>query len=252
VNHPAAAPGLIATRALGPGSCRAAAAVLSAAIGLIITGCGSSATSSTGRASPPAANPAAAAGLPPSTPAARRRLRAQELTIHRQVLAALHAAAHRHGRYGGIPAELRRAARPVDRTVTADARHPALAVEGLAVRLRLPGGEALATVVGPYVPHRLQGTGVRTTPTRFLVRLAGVSGRIPLSPRLFTITDELGQTLRPTVRLASGAPVTAARSTTRSVTLTMTATLPIGNGTLRYSPSGSRFLAAWDFDVETD
>ena len=35
-------------------------------------------------------------------------------------------------------------------------------------------------------------------------------------------------------------------------TLVLSTMLPIGSGTLRYTPVGPHYLAAWDFDVETD
>ena len=171
--------------------------------------------------------------------------------LHAQVLSALHAADRRRGHYGGRPTFLPGSRVRVGRTVSADPAHPALAIEGAAVRLRLPAGRSLAVAVGPYIPETVAGTAARQTAARFTITFADVSGALPVAPRLFTIVDELGQIIHPRVTVA-GRPAGSVSRLTRPGRVTLTTVLPVGNGTLRYTPGGHHYLAAWDFDVETD
>jgi hypothetical protein len=154
-------------------------------------------------------------------------------------------------RYGGLPSWLPTAAVPVGRVVTASPARPWLAVEGDAVRVVLPGGQALATAVGPAVPGEGQFPVPSSTTCTFTLTLADVSGTVPLSPSAFTIRDEQGQMHRPKVTAANGslAPATAHGGT---VTLILTAVLPTGSGELRWAPQGGTPVVSWDFAVEID
>lgn len=231
------------SRARRPGSLVALAGCLA------LAGCGSTGTSSTtstaGSVRPAASATAAPAPVSPA-------LRKQEEAIHAQVIASLHNLKDKHVRYGTPPANLPKAKIPVDRVVTATLSHPALAIQGDTVRLVLGTGSALATGVGPDVPYRIQGTSALHTPATFDVTFAGVNGRVPLSASLFTITDEQGEVHHPRISVLGGGRLPAFVPTGRAFNLVLNSYLPQGNGQLRYSPGGGRWVVAWDFDVETD
>jgi hypothetical protein len=177
---------------------------------------------------------------------------AQAQAVHQRVIAALHHLADKNVRYGGIPSFLPKATIPVNRVVSATATHPALAIQGDAVALRLARGHALATAVGPDIPDRIQGTSAPSTPAAFDLTFTGARGSVPLKSSAFTVTDELGVVHHPQVSVLGGGVVPTSVPVGRSFTLVLRTQLPIGNGRLRYAPAGPHPLVAWDFDVETD
>ncbi len=155
-------------------------------------------------------------------------------------------------RYGTIPSWLPRAKVRVGRVVTASPSHPWLAIEGDTVRVRLPTGRVTMTSVGPSVPEEGRFPVPPTTACRFIVTFASVHGSIPISARDFSFLGEHGPTRR--VRLSrrgGGRPPSRIRAG-HPLSLAVSATLPIGNGQLRWAPVGSRPTASWDFDVEID
>ncbi len=243
------------SRGRGPGSYRfsalsaalapAAVAALVALVAGLLAGCGSAVPVTTTPASPKHAEAPS-----PAVPRISSRLRAQEAAIHRQVLASLH---HEdHARYGGVPADLRgKQAAPVDQLLSATATHPVIAIQGNGVKLHLAHGSALATAVGPDVPDRIQGSGDLHTPATWDLTFADVHGTIPIAASRFTITDEQGSLLRPRLS-AAAAPLPKTVPAGRPFTLKLRTTISIGDGKLRFAPSGGRWLAEWDFDVETD
>ena len=155
-------------------------------------------------------------------------------------------------KYGQIPAWLPKAAVPVGRTVAASAAHPWLAIEGDTVSVHLAHGRVMATTVGPAVPEEGAFPVPATTPCAFTVTLTTASGAVPVSPRAFTILDELGYLHRPRVTAAGGGSPPARVARGRTVTLSVTAVLPTGNGRLRWAPAGATPIVSWDFDVEID
>jgi hypothetical protein len=180
-------------------------------------------------------------------------VRAQEIAIHRQVLGALHHEGDARVRYGTIPAVLRaRQAVPSNQVLSATAAHPAIAIQGNGVVLHLSHGTALATAVGPDVPDRIQGSADLHTPATWDVTFSTVHGTVPIAPRLFTITDEQGMMMAPHVTTVDGAPLPSVVPAGRPFTLRLTTVVSVGDGKLRYAPTGGAWLAEWDFDVETD
>ena len=167
-------------------------------------------------------------------------------------LAGASPAARSTAKYGQIPAWLPRAAVPVGRTVEASAAHPWLAIEGDTVSVLLAHGRVMATTVGPAVPQQGAFPVPATTPCAFTVTLTAASGAVPVSPRAFTILDELGHLHDPRVTAAGGGSPPARVARGRTVTLTVTAVLPTGNGRLRWAPAGATPIVSWDFDVEID
>ena len=167
-------------------------------------------------------------------------------------LAGASPAARSTAKYGQIPAWLPKAAVPVGRTVEASAAHPWLAIEGDTVSVHLADGRVMATTVGPAVPQQGAFPVPATTPCAFTVTLTAASGAVPVSPRAFTILDELGHLHDPWVTDAGGGSPPARVARGRTVTLTVTAVLPTGNGRLRWAPAGATPIVSWDFDVEID
>jgi hypothetical protein len=207
---------------------------------VLLAGCG---------ASTPASKHARAANAP--SPKISSSLRAQEVAIHREVLASLHHESN--SRYGGIPADLRnRQAAPANQVLTASAAHPAIAIQGNSVSLHLAHGSALATAVGPDIPERIQGSADLHTAATWVLTFDDAHGSVPISPGLFSITDEQGMLLQPHVSVVGGGALPKVVPRGRPLTLRLTAVVSVGDGKLRYAPQDGPWLAEWDFDVETD
>lgn len=223
------------------------AALLAAAVVAALAGCGSSAATS------PSATARATTTHAAPIPKVSKRVKAEELAVHRQVTNALHHHSDAHTRYGTIPKDIRhRQAPPANQVLSATAARPADAIQGVSVRLHLAHGSALATVVGPDVPTRIQGTSDLHTPAVWDLTFAHVHGTIPISARLFSITDEQGQLLSPHVSVLGGGSLPHTVPAGRPFTLRLGTRVSVGDGKLRYAPTGGRWLSEWDFNVETD
>lgn len=157
-------------------------------------------------------------------------------------------------RYGAIPSWLPKARIPVNRIVRASERHPWLAIEGDTVDVTLAGGSAELTTVGPQVPAADVATVPLKTrvPCTFDVTFARGAGTIPLRASSFTIIDELGQLHHPKVTLLGGGRLPSRIGAGGPVTLSVSAVLPVGAGTLRWAPLPTKPIVSWDFDVEVD
>jgi hypothetical protein len=209
----------------------------------LLAGCGTATPA-------PSTTHAAAAPKPPTV---SKGLRAEEQAIHQQVLASLHQDSAAGVKYGSIPTDLRgKQAPPSNQVLSASPAHPALAIQGISVVLHLAHGSALATVVGPDVPNRIQGSADLQTPATWDLTFADVHGTVPISPRLFTITDEQGALLSPRITVLGGGSLPRTVPAGRPFTLQLRTVVSVGDGKLRYAPSGGAWLAEWDFDVETD
>jgi len=159
---------------------------------------------------------------------------------------------HVAARYGGIPSWLPRPKVHVGRTVQASAAHPWLAIEGDTVAVHLARGRVLATAVGPAVPAEGQFPVPATTPCTLTLTFTSASGAVPLSSAAFTIVDESGHVHRLRLAGAGAARVPTRVTAGRTVTLTLSAVLPTGNGRLSWAPDGGRPIVSWDFEVEID
>jgi hypothetical protein len=157
-----------------------------------------------------------------------------------------------HERYGGLPSWLPKAKVAVGRVVHASAANPWLAIEGDTVAVALAQGAVKAITIGPNVPEDGRFPVPRTTPCSFEVTFTDASGIVPLGSRAFTILDELGAVHHPRVSGPNGGPVPRRVPAGESVTLTVSAVLPTGAGTLRWTPAGRTPVVGWDFDVEID
>jgi hypothetical protein len=139
---------------------------------------------------------------------------------------------------------------PVDRVVTASPTKPQLAVQGVAVQVQLPAGHVLATVTGPHVPPFVTPPPPTVAAT-FDVSMAEPAGDVPIKVSDFTITDQLGRSLHPSLVKPETTPpssLVAGRTTTFHVT----AVLPTGEGRIYWSPTPGNPIVGWDFIVEND
>ena len=240
-----------ASRAVAPGSrmpritVALPAIAVSAMVAATLAGCGSAATSSR------TATARAATTQTAPVPKVSTRVKAEEQAVHRQVSAALRH--HSHKRYGTIPKDIRdRQAAPANQVLSATAARRADAIQGVSIRLHVAHGAALATVVGPDVPTRIQGSSAVHTPAVWDLTFANVHGTIPIAARLFSITDEQGELLSPHVSVLGGGTPPHTVPAGRPFTLRLRTRVSVGDGKLRYAPTGGRWLAEWDFNVETD
>jgi len=163
--------------------------------------------------------------------------------------------------YGGVPDYLRNIpAAAGDRVLTGSAARPALTVEGDVVDVRLAGGTARASVVGPQVPGEGLPHQTASTACTWTVTLAGVSGAVAIAASDFTSLDHFGNVYRPTVLAGSvmvgagtppGDALPPAVGPGQTVTFQLRATMRVGQGLMRWAPGGAK-VASWDFQVETD
>ena len=147
---------------------------------------------------------------------------------------------------------LPRASVPRDRVLTATLSRARLAIEGDTVAVRLHSARAMVTAVGPAVPKEGQSPVPATSPCTFTVTLAAVHGSVPLSSRDFSFLSEHGERTGARVTLRGGGRLPRRVVAGRPLTLSVRAVLPVGNGRLRWTPSGTRPTVTWDFDVELD
>jgi hypothetical protein len=129
------------------------------------------------------------------------------------------------------------------------AADPAMSYAGSPVVITLDQGTVTANVQGPTFPAgtKLGATQVACT---FAVVLSDASRAVALDTARFDVLDHQGtaHALQP----ASGQTLPATVQPGQTVTLDLVATVPAGEGQLRYAPDGTHTAAAWDYVVETD
>lgn len=161
-----------------------------------------------------------------------------------------HAAAS--NKYGGLPSWLPKAKVPVGRVLQASSANPQLGIEGDTMVVHIGRAEVAATAVGPQVPEEGQFPVPPTSPCTFDVTLGKATGVISLRQQDFTAVDELGNLHYLRVTLRGGGTMPADIGPGQTLTLVMSAVLPTGNGTLRWSPASAKPVASWDYAVEID
>ena len=152
--------------------------------------------------------------------------------------------------YRPLPSFLPTSAAPVDQVTTASPGHPQLAVQGIAVQVDMPSGQALVTVTGPHVPPFVAPPPQQVTAI-FDVSLTHVSGTVPVRLNDSTITDQLGRNFHPTLVLHE-APPPSTVTAGHTLDFQVTAVMPIGEGRLYWAPTQSTPFVGWDFIVEND
>jgi hypothetical protein len=153
--------------------------------------------------------------------------------------------------YGSLPSYLPSSAISPDSVLTGDASHPALTTEGDVVDVRTTGFAVHAIVSGPVVPGEGLPYQASATTCTWTVTLSDATAAVPLSLDDFSTIDHLGAVYQPA--LVAGEPTPSALlNPGQTVTLTLRAVMPTGEGLMRWAPDGQHVVASWDFEVEND
>ncbi len=159
--------------------------------------------------------------------------------------------------FGGFPAFLPKGtvqSGAAHRIVDASASQPALAAQGDTVRVHLGGtseSAVLVTVTGPEVPNEGLPYQAPTSPATWLLTLSGATAAVPLDPATFQAVDSAGRVYDLSVVPGRPVPRQVAPGETVSFGLSTTS-FAVGQGRLRWIPSGHLAPVEWDFTVETD
>lgn len=124
---------------------------------------------------------------------------------------------------------------------------PAMSYPGSPVIVKLATGHVTVDVDGPALPSDTQLNAVQVVCT-FTVTLRDADTTVPLVSSQFDVLDHTG-VVHP---LSTSATVPTQVDPQGSVTFTLYATLPSGEGLIRYHPIGDAVVAAWDYVAETD
>lgn len=109
-------------------------------------------------------------------------------------------------------------------------------------------GQLQVQVEGPAYPADTK-VGAEQVPCTFTVTLSAATGTVGLGSARFDVLDHTGG-VHP-LRFASGG-LPATLTTGRVATVRLVATLPSGEGLLRFYPAGTQAAAGWDYVAETD
>ncbi len=166
-----------------------------------------------------------------------------------------HPAAHRAAAagetYGSLPSYLPTTTDVPDSVLTGSVDRPALTTEGDSVDVRLATATVRATVAGPVVPGEGLPEQTASTTCTWTITLSRATSAVAIRVADFTALDHLGA-VYPT-HLAPGSRSLLARLTPgATVSFELRATMPTGEGLMRWSPGGRRTVASWDFEVEND
>ncbi|WP_052462157.1 hypothetical protein [Nigerium massiliense] len=124
---------------------------------------------------------------------------------------------------------------------------PALSYPGSPVIVSSGRGAVTVEVDGPSVPAGTK-VGAEQVQATFTVTFSKATARLDLADASFDVLDHLGTVHRCTADPAL--PRTIAPGQT--VRTRLSATVPSGEGLLRFYPSGSVAAAGWDYVAETD
>jgi hypothetical protein len=157
----------------------------------------------------------------------------------------------------GSPSFIPRDTVAVNRIVTATRSHPQLAIAGDSVVLDVASGHTLARMNGPLYNNKYVGTNDPTVPAQFQLTFTKTHGTIPLAPDDFTILDQLGNNIVPTIRVQGGGALPKQLDSGQPLTLIMSTIIAAGDGSIVYNPTGivkpgHKPLVGWDFIVEDD
>jgi len=126
---------------------------------------------------------------------------------------------------------------------------PAMSYAGSPVVVDLGHSTVTVNMQGPSYPANTK-LGAEQVACTFTVVLSQASHPVNLRTARFDVLDHAGtiHALRP----APDTPLPATVQPSQTVTLHLTATIPSGEGLLRYAPDGNNNAAAWDYVAETD
>jgi hypothetical protein len=154
--------------------------------------------------------------------------------------------------YGSLPSWLPTTTIEPDSVLTGTVAHPALTTEGDPVEVRLADDSSVrATVSGPVVPGEGLPFQAPATTCTWTVTLSDASTTVRVVAPDFTALDHLGSVYHVAV-VGGQASAPTVLAPGQSVTLTLRAVMPTGEGLLRWAPDGRNIVASWDFEVEND
>jgi hypothetical protein len=131
--------------------------------------------------------------------------------------------------------------------VRGSAASPAMSYPGSPVTVELATGHVTVDVAGPSIPPdtKLNADQVLAT---FTITLRDADTTVSVTASQFDVLDHNGG-VHP---LTPSASVPPQADPHQNVTFALYATLPSGEGLLRYHPTASAVVAAWDYVAETD
>jgi hypothetical protein len=129
------------------------------------------------------------------------------------------------------------------------AANPALSYAGSPVVIATGGGTVTVNVQGPTYPGDTK-VGADSVQCTFTVVLSDASAPIALDHARFDVLDHTGQVHDLTPPAGQTVPATVQPGAT--ATFELAATVPSGEGMLRYAVDGAGTAAAWDYVAETD
>jgi hypothetical protein len=124
---------------------------------------------------------------------------------------------------------------------------PAMSYPGSPVVVELATGHVTVDVAGPSLPPDTKLNADQVVAT-FSITLRDADTTVPVAVSQFDVLDHNGG-VHP---LAGSATVPIQVGPHQKVTFAMSATLPSGEGLLRYHPTATAVVAAWDYVAETD
>lgn len=126
---------------------------------------------------------------------------------------------------------------------------PAMSYAGSPVLVTIGDAEVLVDLEGPAYPADTK-VGADSVHCTFRVTLSGATARVDLAGASFDLLDNAGTVHR--LAVDPSTPLQAVRPG-RTVALTLTTTVPSGEGFVRFYPDGGPDAAAgWDYVAETD
>lgn len=129
------------------------------------------------------------------------------------------------------------------------AASPALSYPGSPVIVELATGQVTVDVAGPSLPPDTKLNADQVIGT-FTITLRDADTTVALAASQFDVLDHNGGVHA--LAAASPSAVPAQVTPHHTVTFALYATLPSGEGLLRYHPSATAVVAAWDYVAETD
>lgn len=125
---------------------------------------------------------------------------------------------------------------------------PAMSYPGSPVIVSTGSAEVTVEVDGPAYPADT-AVGAMQVPCTFVVTFSAATASVNIGAARFDVLDHTGG-VHP-LKVASGV-LPHALDPGRTATVRLVATLPSGEGLIRFYPSGTQTAAGWDYVAETD
>lgn len=162
--------------------------------------------------------------------------------------------------YGHVPSYIKIPEPNRVPVATATPTHPVLHQEqGYPVVARLPQGSTRIAMAGPQLAGSLaekvaqhKVSLLANVPGTFTVQFTATHGTVPLSAGSFTILSQEGTIIVPKVRMADGAPLPSTVPAGKTLNLKLYASVPEGDGTIRWAPTSERILVGFFWTTEFD